>query len=151
MHGKWGAEAVRENKYRESESSALYLKALHSPSSNIPTQIQTVNHYLRELTNYSFIMCPAKSCQAPLFEAVNPLAQAAWVQPCRCGAAGTEPVKAAIVALLRHRELHGKPWPSVNLGKAKQSPNRGVKVTGEVWLYSRCLWSDRSIIHNSGD
>lgn len=74
MHGELGAEAVRENKYRASESSALYLKAPHSPSSNIPAQIQTVNHYLHELVNYSFVMCPAKSCQAPLFEVVNPLA-----------------------------------------------------------------------------
>lgn len=60
---------------------ALYLKAPRSPSSNISAQIQTVNRYLHELVNYSFVMCPAKSCQAPLFEVVNPLAQAAGVQP----------------------------------------------------------------------
>lgn len=75
---------------------ALFLKAPRSPSSNIPAQIQTVNHYLRELVTYSFVMCPAKSCQAPLLEVVNPLPQVSR----RRGAVGAEPGKAAEVALL---------------------------------------------------
>lgn len=45
-------------------------------------------------------------------------------------------MKAALVLCLCTGELHGKPWPSVNLGKAKQSPNRGVKVTEEVCVVS---------------
>lgn len=80
---------------------ALYLKAPHSPSSNIPAQIQPVNHHLHELVNYSFIMCPAKPCQAPPFAVVNPLAQAA------------QPVKAAIVALLGHK---GSAWKALAFG-----------------------------------
>lgn len=88
---------------------ALYLKAPHSPSSNIPAQIQTVNHYLHELVNYSFVMCPAKSCQAPLFEVVNPLAQTEpSVRGCRSRA--RESCQAAIGALLGHKGTAWKAW-----------------------------------------
>jgi len=90
---------------------ALYLKAPHSPSSNIPAQIQTVNHYLRELVSYSYVMCRAKSCQAPLIAAVNPLAQAARArESCRACSAWTQ-------------------------GSCTESlGRRGVTGAGEVWL-----------------
>lgn len=61
--------------------------------------------------DYSFVMCPAKLCQAVLFEVVNPSPR--W----------WEPWKLLSLLCLDVRELHREPQPWVNMGKAKQSPN----------------------------
>lgn len=49
------------------ESSTLPLERYSSSN-------PAVNHYLCELVHYSSIVCPAKSCQAPLLEVLTPSA-----------------------------------------------------------------------------